>query len=51
VRLSAVRADAEPAGFSARSLYAAREWLSVVESTSADGKKVWQLPPNNPAGI
>jgi hypothetical protein len=51
VRLAAVRADAEEAGFSARSLYGARDRLFVVESTDADGKKLWQLPPDNPASV
>jgi hypothetical protein len=51
MRLSAVRARAEEEGHTARSLYAARELLGVVESEGPDGKKLWALPADSPAGV
>jgi hypothetical protein len=44
VRLSEIRNAATESGFSARSLYGARDHLSVLETETEDGKKMWQLP-------
>jgi hypothetical protein len=50
MRLSGLRGLAEEEGHTARSLYAAKALLGIIETTDADGRKAWQLPADNVTG-